>query len=456
MFSTSNPHQAQEAEAPVVICAKDVHKKFRIYHDKGVYLKDRIVSLRRGSRTRYDDNWVLQGISICIRKGEAIGLIGENGCGKSTFLKMLTRIMYPDHGTIEITGRVSSLIELGAGFHPDLSGRENIYTNASIFGLSKAEIDRRVGDIIKFSGLEDYIDNPVHTYSSGMYMRLAFSVAINVNADILLIDEILAVGDANFQTKCFKRLREIKAQGTTIVIVSHDLDTIQRFCDKALWISDGKAVSFSTAKDTVESYRQYMSNKYIQSIRDTEKEAETEAAQDEAAPEAVPGETAAPVAAANASPTAAQEPAIDYTANRFGLRYVEITDVKLLDKNGNAISTFVGGEPADIDLYYQVNQPLDDYVFGIGFYTMDDVCIYGGNTQMDNLSIPSVENTGKIRFHLDHMPLLTGSYYLHCSIVEGTNGIPMDYYRHYCTFDVQSGVKAIGCCSIDHQWTIQA
>ena len=186
---------------------RDLTKKFKVYMDKGSQLKERVLFRKRN---RYEERWVLNGISFNVRKGEAVGLIGHNGCGKSTTLKLLTKIIYPDSGTVEMNGRVSSLIELGAGFHPDMSGRENIYTNASIFGLSKKEIDARVDEIIAFSELEDYIDNPVRTYSSGMYMRLAFSVAINVDADILLIDEILAVGDAHFQEKCFEKMQEIK------------------------------------------------------------------------------------------------------------------------------------------------------------------------------------------------------------------------------------------------------
>ena len=187
-------------KAENAIEVKNITKKFRIYHDKGNMLKEKAL---HWSRNKYEEQWVLNGISFEVKKGEAVGLIGHNGCGKSTTLKMLTKIIYPDSGSIELSGRISSLLELGAGFHPDLSGRENIYINASIFGLSRKEIDKRIEDIISFSELEEFIDNPVRTYSSGMYMRLAFSVAINVDADILLIDEILAVGDLNFQTKCF-------------------------------------------------------------------------------------------------------------------------------------------------------------------------------------------------------------------------------------------------------------
>ena len=206
---------------------------------------------------------VLKGISFNVKKGEAIGLVGKNGCGKSTTLKMLTKIMYPNSGTIEMCGRVSSLIELGAGFHPDMSGRENIYTNASIFGLDKKEIDRRLDDIIAFSELEEFIDNPVRTYSSGMYMRLAFSVAINVDADILLIDEILGVGDANFQAKCFNKLREIKAQGTTIVIVSHSLGQIEQICERSIWIKDGLIEMEGKPQEVHLQYLNYMNEERI-------------------------------------------------------------------------------------------------------------------------------------------------------------------------------------------------
>lgn len=216
---------------------KNVNKHFKIYMDKGSTLKERILFAKRN---RYEERQVLKNISISIPKGQTVGLIGRNGCGKSTTLKLLSKILKPNQGTVEIQGRVSSLIELGAGFHPDMSGRENIYINASIFGLHKKEIDARLDDIIRFSELEEFIDNPVRTYSSGMYMRLAFAVAINVNADVLLIDEILAVGDVSFQKKCFDRLQQIKDEGTTIVIVSHNMDQLYEICDRLIWIENGE------------------------------------------------------------------------------------------------------------------------------------------------------------------------------------------------------------------------
>lgn len=235
----------------VVIKVDNVKKYFKVYPDKGKTLKDKVLFHKRN---RFEKREVLKGISFEVKRGEAIGLIGKNGCGKSTTLKLLTRILRPNEGTITIDGRVSSLIELGAGFHPDLTGRENIYINASIFGITAKEVDERLDDIIRFSELEEYIDNPVRTYSSGMYMRLAFSVAINVDADILLIDEILAVGDMNFQEKCFQKLQEIKRNGTTIVIVSHAQGQIEKICDRCIWIENGL---IRCEGDTIEVGKEY-------------------------------------------------------------------------------------------------------------------------------------------------------------------------------------------------------
>lgn len=234
---------------------KDVTKSFKVYLDRSNNIKDFVI---HGNRRKFEHRKVLRGISFEVKKGEAIGLVGHNGCGKSTTLKLLTKIMYPDSGSIEMRGRVSSLIELGAGFHPDMSGRENIYINASIFGLSKKEIDDRVEAIIAFSELEQFIDNPVRTYSSGMYMRLAFAVAINVDADILLIDEILAVGDIAFQAKCFRKLKEIKKHGTTIVIVSHALGQIEEICEQSYWIHEGVVKMHGDPVEVHARYLDYM------------------------------------------------------------------------------------------------------------------------------------------------------------------------------------------------------
>lgn len=230
---------------------KNMSKDFKYEYDKPNTLKERLVFWKHREKEYHH---VLKDINLQINKGETVALIGTNGSGKSTLLKLMTKILYPTKGEIVTHGKLTSLLELGAGFHQDFTGRENIYFNASIFGLTKEEIDSRVDDIIKFSELENFIDTPVRTYSSGMYMRLAFSVAINVDADILLIDEILAVGDQHFQDKCFDKLYDLKDSDTTIVIVSHSLDTIKNLCDRSIWIYDGEVKMDGKSDDVIDAY----------------------------------------------------------------------------------------------------------------------------------------------------------------------------------------------------------
>lgn len=217
---------------------RNMYKQFKVQYDKANTLKDKILFWNRENRKEVHK--VLNNINLNIKKGESVALIGTNGSGKSTLLKLMTKIIFPTSGTIETNGKLTSLLELGAGFHPDFTGRENIYFNASIFGLTRKDIENRIDEIIEFSELGEFIDNPVRTYSSGMYMRLAFSVAINVDAEILLIDEILAVGDQHFQEKCFAKLKELRDSGKTIVIVSHSLDTVKKLCRRAVWIYKGE------------------------------------------------------------------------------------------------------------------------------------------------------------------------------------------------------------------------
>ena len=230
---------------------KNMTKKFDVYYDKANTLKEKIMFWSRNNK---EVRTVLRNINIDIKKGETVALVGTNGSGKSTLLKLMTKIIYPTTGKVNTSGKLTSLLELGAGFHQDFSGRENIYFNASIFGLSKKEIDSRINDIIKFSELEDFIDNPVRTYSSGMYMRLAFSVAINVDADILLIDEILAVGDKHFQDKCLSKLRSLKDSDKTIVIVSHNLESVRKICNRAIWLYNGEVKMDGKCNDVVDAY----------------------------------------------------------------------------------------------------------------------------------------------------------------------------------------------------------
>lgn len=230
---------------------RNMYKDFKLVYDKPTTLKERICFWKT---TKVQKRQVLKNINLDIKKGETVALIGTNGSGKSTLLKLMTKILYPNKGTLETHGKLTSLLELGAGFHPDFTGRENIYFNAAIFGLTRQEIDKRIDEIIEFSELGDFIDNPVRTYSSGMYMRLAFSIAINVDAEILLIDEILAVGDQHFQDKCFAKLKEMKESEKTIVIVTHSLGQVRELCDRAIWIYNGKVRMDGTPNEVVDEY----------------------------------------------------------------------------------------------------------------------------------------------------------------------------------------------------------
>lgn len=412
---------------------KDVKKKFRVYFDKGNQLKERLLFR---SRNRYEDRWVLNGISFNVKKGEAVGLIGHNGCGKSTTLKLLTRIMYPTEGTIELSGRVSSLIELGAGFHPDMSGRENIYTNASIFGLTKKEIDERMDDIVEFSEMEQFLDNPVRTYSSGMYMRLAFSVAINVNADILLIDEILAVGDINFQAKCFNKLKEIKAQGTTIVIVSHSLGQIEQICDRTIWIDGGKIKADGKPRDVHPEYMDFMGQKrqVIAEKENARKEEKSGKKAGERGEDAESGESGE-------------------DKKRWGNGHARIKQVRLLDEEGKSQSAFATGSPITIEMDYSVRQKVEDAVFGIGIFNQNGQQVYGTNTRIDQMDEFALEKDGTMSVHLDQVNLLPGVYLLDIAI-ESQVGVPVDYFREAYTFEMYSQIGDVGIVRLNHQWKI--
>lgn len=233
------------------IIVEHVYKSFNVYMDKANTIKEKLLFFKRNKKQKRE---ILKDINLNIKEGEAVALIGVNGSGKSTLLKLMTKIIYPNKGKITTKGKLTSLLELGAGFHPDFSGRENIYFNASIFGLTKKEIDERLNKIIEFSELGSFIDNPVRTYSSGMYMRLAFSVAINVNAEILLIDEILSVGDQHFQEKCFKKMEELKNEGKTMVLVTHSMESVKQLCTRAIWLSDGQVRLDGPTDEVVSEY----------------------------------------------------------------------------------------------------------------------------------------------------------------------------------------------------------
>lgn len=416
-------------EQHTAISAQHVGKHFKIYKDKPMTLKDRLLSVVKKS---YDEFWALRDISLEIKKGEAVGLIGHNGCGKSTLLKLFTKIIYPEQGTITVNGQVSSLLELGAGFHPDFTGRENIYTNASIFGMKKAEIDRILEEIIAFSELGEFIDNPVRTYSSGMYMRLAFSVAIHVKPEILLIDEILAVGDANFQKKCLDKIIEFKKNGVTIVIVSHDLGTIERICDRAVWIDGGVIRKEGAPKAVVNAYLAQMAeNQNDRVFREidlvgTEEDVTLSAEVPETSPQA--------------------------EETRWGSKAVEIISVRLLDKSGKERSVFDTEDFMTIEISYKKNREVTDVCFGIGLFGTDGVQRYGTNTHIDGVEC-EISDRGTVTCAIDRLGLVEGSYWVDIAAHDAL-GTPYDYILHMAEFYTASPVKDVGTSRPPHTWKI--
>ncbi|PZD96382.1 ABC transporter ATP-binding protein [Paenibacillus sambharensis] len=424
-------------EESIAISVRNVSKSFKIYRDKPLTLKEKILKLRSNDYSKFQ---AVNNVSLDIKKGETVALIGHNGCGKSTLLKLITKILYPDNGQIEVDGRVSSLIELGAGFHPDFTGRENIYTNASIFGLSKKEIDEKLDEIIRFSELGHFIDNPVRTYSSGMYMRLAFSVAINVDPEVLLIDEILSVGDENFQKKCFEKIESFKYGGATIVIVTHDLGTVEKICDRVVWLDGGTIVEQGEPDRVVNLYKQHMNVKYVENKQQEYASSET-AEQDVALTDTNGG---------------SEEGATELPFGediRWGTKEVEITEARIVNKAGQVTNALIAGEPFSIEIDYKVNDSQPEYIFGMGFYTMDNVLIYGNNTEIDKIKIKELSRTGTVTFSSKECSLLSGKYKLNVAVVDKHHRA-LDFIKYYMDFSVVSSDKSVGVTSVPHSWVI--
>ncbi|AFM43261.1 ABC-type polysaccharide/polyol phosphate transport system, ATPase component [Desulfosporosinus acidiphilus SJ4] len=428
-----------------VIEAQDIWKRFRLFHDRAPTLKERVLF---SHRRKYDDLWVLKGVDLKVERGKTIGLIGQNGSGKSTLLKLMTRILYPDRGGIQIRGKVSSLLELGAGFHPDFSGIENIYMNAAIFGLTKKDIDRKLDEIISFSELEEFIDSPVRTYSSGMYMRLAFSIAINVEPDVLLVDEILAVGDESFQKKCLNKMKSFKSLGVTTVIVSHSMSQLEMLCDELVWLHEGKIVRKGIASEVIDDYRVTMFGK--ENLR-LEAENRQKA---ERSPEMIIGDG---VVSEN-NPEFENESTFPQSIDekrRWGNGAVNINEVVMLDNSGQSRFTFESGQPCTIQMLCKINKSISNLVFGIAIYRNDDIWCYGSNTFIDRYPV-DVEKLGDevvVRANIEKLNLVEGEYYLNVASSDGL-GTQYDYWARSVIFNMYSHIKDVGVCRLDHQWEV--
>jgi len=443
-----------------VIELRHVAKRFCLQHDRARSFQELALNAfrrRQGDRQR-EEFWALRDVSFSVARGEALGIIGPNGTGKSTCLKLITRILEPTSGTVSVEGRVSALLELGSGFHPELSGRENIYLYGSVLGLRRQEMARRFDHIVAFSELERFIDIPVKFYSSGMYVRLAFATAINVNADVLLIDEVLAVGDQAFQTRCLDRILELKRRGVTIVFVSHSLDAVRSLCDRAIWLDDGLLRADGLTDEVVS---EYLSAVY------QEREAADLAARDAASTATAysdpsrpaPAEPSAGGASAGETPMATQEEAEegDIMAphrRRWGTGEARILDVRFLDAAGDDRLLLATGEPATIVIRYRAERQIERPMFGLAIHRADGLHVTGPNTVFAGYDLAAIEGEGEMRYHIEALPLLAGTYYLSASICDHSGACAYDYASLEYRFRVQPGAIAerYGAVHIPARW----
>jgi len=374
----------------------------------------------------------LEDVSFEVRQGSTFAVIGENGSGKSTLLKLMAGITRPTRGSLSVDGRISALIELGAGFHPEISGRENVAINAMMLGLTRKQLERSYDAIVDFAELRDFIDAPVKTYSSGMYMRLGFAVAIHVDPDVLLIDEVLAVGDEAFTRKCLDKIAEFRRRGKTIVFVTHSLGLVDKMCDDVLWLSHGRTRGRGEPKRVVDEYLTYVAGGEEALLRSRSASASAEAAPGESGSE--PGGTGA------------------YRAGRWGGREVEIRSVRLLDSRERERHVFVPGETLQLVLAVAAREPVEDFVFGIGLFSADGVCVYGTNTDLEDYVPRRLEGEAEVRIALEGLSLVEGTYFVDLA-AHKRDGTPYDYRRGQHSFRVKSRVKDVGLYRPVHRWS---
>ncbi|MGH3744825.1 MAG: ABC transporter ATP-binding protein [Mycobacteriales bacterium] len=372
-----------------------VSKSFRLYHERNGSLK---ATLMRGGRAQYDEFPALTDVSLQIPQGSTFGLMGVNGSGKSTLLKCIANILRPDTGTILTAGKLAALLELGSGFHPELSGRENIFLNGSILGLSRGQLEARFDDIVSFAGVETFIDQPVKNYSSGMYVRLGFSIAINVDPDVLLVDEVLAVGDQAFQDKCAAKFAEFKRNGKTVILVSHALGSLRQMCDEVAWLDAGRLVGVGRPD--------LMIDRYV----DTGHEAE----------ESSDG------------------------SRRWGSGEVTITDVAVLDSAGNPTTSVHTSDEASIRLRYDAHQRIADPLFGLTIQTREGTVIWMQDTGHAKLDLPDIDGPGELVFHVPNLMLLPNHYDLTVSVHDRSRTDTYDFVRNAYPFRMTPGPERHG------------
>jgi ABC-2 type transport system ATP-binding protein len=368
-----------------IVRVVDVSKRFNLHHDKS--LKERLVNVRKGSD---EDFWALRGVGFDLAEANTLGLIGANGSGKSTLLKLIAGILTPTTGYVERRGRMAALLELGAGFHPDLTGRENVYMNASILGLTRRQTDKYFDDIVDFSGIEKFIDNQVKFYSSGMYVRLAFAVAVHVDPQLLLIDEVLAVGDEPFQRKCMKRIREFQRDGRTIVLVTHGIDTVRQLCDRVIMLDKGEIVVDGKPQEATRAFR------------------ERYAAQ------------------------------VEVQEDDRGTGQLTITGIRVTDGHGKDKARFESGERLGVEVMLDGHEPVDDPVVGVAIYNHLDTMIYGTNTGIRGVHMGTLSGQRRVRFDFGPIPMVEGQYFVTVAVHSRDESVQYHWLERQISFKVFS------------------
>jgi ABC-type polysaccharide/polyol phosphate transport system ATPase subunit len=421
---------------PLAVEARDVAKVYRRFLHKNQFrtLKSALLTGSLLSDLTPGETFTaLDGVSFEVPAGTTFGVIGENGSGKSTLLKLMAGITRPTRGTLEVRGRISALIELGAGFHPEISGRENVVINGIMLGLTRRQVEERFDDIVAFAELERFIDAPVKTYSSGMYARLGFAVAIHVDPEVLLIDEVLAVGDEGFTRKCLDKIGEFRRRGKTIVLVTHSLGLVEKMCDDVLWLRKGRRADQGDPKRVVDAYLTYVAGGEEALLAHEHGKAPTDAPPE--APEA-PGE----------------DVGHGYREGRWGSREVEITEVRLLDDRDRPRHVYTPGESLTVALSVRAEEAVEDFVFGIGLFTTDGVNVYGTNTHLEEFRAERIQGAGEVRLALQDLRLVEGTYLLDVA-AHRKDGTPYDYHRGLYSFRIKSRIKDVGVYRPVHRWT---
>ena len=429
-----------------------VSKIYRRFSHKKQFatLKSALLSRSLIRNLRPDETFTaLNDVSLTVPKGQTLGVIGRNGSGKSTLLKLVAGITKPSAGTVKVNGRISALIELGAGFHPEISGRENVFINGIMLGLSKREVAERFDEIVDFAEMKEFIEAPVKTYSSGMYMRLGFAVAIHVDPEVLLVDEVLAVGDEGFTHKCLDKFAEFKRRGKTILLVTHSLGMVERFCDEALWLDTGRIKGSGDPKRIVGAYVTYVEKREENELAAADAKARRGAdaaivSPDEPASAVLPDTPMETATAAGDMFRAAE--------GRWGSREVEITQVDFVGADGQPGHVFHSGDRVDLRIRMRAPLPIDDFVVGVGIFNADGTCCYGTNTYIEELAPESIVGDTEATFTIESLDLVEGTYKVDVAIHK-IDGYPYDYHRLLHTFRVKSRVKDVGIYRPRHKWS---